>query len=284
MEPSESAALRASQREAWSSVAAGWRKWWRVFEAGAQPLSDRLVELARVEPGSRVLDVATGIGEPAATAARRAGPSGSVLAFDLAPAMIALARERIAAAGLANVELCEADAPSPDLEPASFDAALSRWGLMLLPEPERALDAIRAASKPGARLAAAVWSTADRVPFIAIPYETTQRELDLPPAPPDAPGPTRYGRPGGLEALFAAAGFRDVRAERFDVAIEFASPAEYVAFLKDVSGGIKSSLADRPPDVVARVWSAIADASREHARAGGRIRFENESRIVVGVR
>src|SRR5690242_4514993 len=86
--------FKSEQREAWSDVAPGWRKQWRVFEANAQRLSDRLVELARVGPGSRVLDVATGIGEPALTAARRVGPKGRVVATDLAPGMIAIVAER----------------------------------------------------------------------------------------------------------------------------------------------------------------------------------------------
>src|SRR5271166_3380951 len=94
----DDAAVKAEQREQWSNVAEGWQRRWAAFEHGAQPLSDRMMELAHVVVGQRVLDVATGIGEPAMTAARCVGPTGSVTAIDQAPQMLAVARQRFRAA------------------------------------------------------------------------------------------------------------------------------------------------------------------------------------------
>src|SRR5689334_12609359 len=102
--PLDPVAFKAEQRETWASVAPAWKKWWSVIEAGAQSVNEKLVDLARIEPGARVLDVATGLGEPALTAARRAGPRGNVLGVDLSAAMLELARERARAAGIAHVE------------------------------------------------------------------------------------------------------------------------------------------------------------------------------------
>jgi ubiquinone/menaquinone biosynthesis C-methylase UbiE len=116
--------FKSAQRDVWSEVAEGWLRWWRIFEAGARPLSERMVELARVGAGTRVLDVATGIGEPALTAARR---GALVLGTDLAPRMVAIAVERARAAGLGNASFRELDAERLELPEASFDAALSRW-------------------------------------------------------------------------------------------------------------------------------------------------------------
>ncbi len=96
------AQYRAAQRQEWDTVAAGWRKWWQVFERGAQHLSDRMVEVAGVQPGHRALDIATGIGEPAVTVARRVGPSGHVVATDNSPGMLDIARERAASSGCTN--------------------------------------------------------------------------------------------------------------------------------------------------------------------------------------
>src|SRR5215831_3538513 len=132
-------AFKAEQSTQWSAVAQGWRRRWTTFEQGAQPLSDRLVELARIAPEQRVLDVATGIGEPALTAARRVGPAGSVMAIDQAPQMLAVARERIEAAGVENIEFVEGDAETLVFEPASFDAVVSRWGMLFFQDPVGAL-------------------------------------------------------------------------------------------------------------------------------------------------
>src|SRR6266550_1043205 len=92
--------FRAGQRQQWNSAATGWRKWSELIDGAASGISERLVELAGVEPGSRVLDVAAGYGEPSLTAARRAGPEGKVVATDISAEMLAYGRERAAAAGL----------------------------------------------------------------------------------------------------------------------------------------------------------------------------------------
>ncbi|HZT34923.1 MAG TPA: methyltransferase domain-containing protein, partial [Nitrososphaera sp.] len=85
--------FKAAQKSGWDTVAQGWKRWWSVFEQGGQILSDRLVELAKAKPGDRVLDIATGIGEPAITAAKKMQNKGQVTAFDLSPAMLAIAKE-----------------------------------------------------------------------------------------------------------------------------------------------------------------------------------------------
>ena len=72
--------LKESQRQSWNSVSEGWQIWWKTFENGAYNISNRLVELANIKPGDKVLDIATGIGEPAITAAKRVGSNGHVLA------------------------------------------------------------------------------------------------------------------------------------------------------------------------------------------------------------
>lgn len=276
--------FRDSQRLLWGSVALGWRKWWPIIEAGADDLNQRLVELARVRAGDRVLDVATGIGEPALTAARRVGAEGRVLATDLAPLMLEMARERAAQAGLRNVEFREADVHTLDVGPASFDAALCRWGLMLFLDPSAAAIRIRSALRPGARFAAAVWGEAADVPFLALPMQVARRELDLAPPPADQPGPMRLGRRGALEDVLTGAGFVDVTGEERDVAMSFASAGEYVNYLQDMSSSMKKELEARPPADRDRVWRAVERDVKRHSDADGRVRFVNKVRIAVGVR
>ena len=99
-----------------------------------------------MQSGSRVLDVAAGYGEPALTAARYVGPEGRVVATDISAEMLAFGRERATAAGLGNVEFMESDASSLDLPRASFDAAVSRWGIIFEPDAEAAGGRIRASS------------------------------------------------------------------------------------------------------------------------------------------
>jgi ubiquinone/menaquinone biosynthesis C-methylase UbiE len=126
--------FKTDQRQGWNSVAQGWKEWWQPIERGSQKLSRRLVELAEIKPGQRVLDIATGIGEPAMTAAKVVGTGGRVLATDISEQMLAVAKQRSTSLGLRNIiEFRESDAENLDLLNSSFDAALCRWGLMLMP-------------------------------------------------------------------------------------------------------------------------------------------------------
>src|SRR5207253_5051384 len=140
--------FRDGQRQQWKKGAEGWRKRSNFIDAATAPVSKRMVELARVEPGSRVLDVAAGYGEPSLTAARVAGPEGRVVATDISPEMLAFGRERAAAAGLENVEFLESDAASLDFQDDSFDAAVSRWGIIFEPDGEAAAARVRGFLKP----------------------------------------------------------------------------------------------------------------------------------------
>src|SRR5947208_8857552 len=169
--------FRDGQRQQWKKGAEGWRKRSDFIDAATAPVSKRMVELARVEPGSRVLDVAAGYGEPSLTAARAAGPEGSVTATDLSADMIAFGRERAVAAGLGNIEFVESDAASLEFGEKRFDAALSRWGLIFEPDGEAATARIRTFLETGARIAISSWEPPDRVPFLAIPMRTAMERL-----------------------------------------------------------------------------------------------------------
>ncbi len=275
---------KAQQREGWSAAAAGWKRWWHVLEGGAQPVSDRLVEQAALTPGHKVLDVATGIGEPAITAARRVQPGGRVVALDLAPGMLAIARERAAALGLDNVAFYEGDAESLDLEERDFDAALSRWGLMFLPELERALRGIGERLKPGGRLAAAVWGPPEEVPLLSIAMRAVMETLALPPPPPETPGPFRLADPEVLKRAFETAGFADVTIEPLTVTFEFDSPEAYVRFQQEVSTPVRTVVEEQPPERQEAVWEAMRTALGPYTTPEGRVRLPNVTLCAVARR
>jgi ubiquinone/menaquinone biosynthesis C-methylase UbiE len=123
--------IQRAERQSWDSVANNWKKWWKTIERGAEKVSRRLIELAEIKPGSRVLDIATGIGEPAITAANQIGNNGHILATDISPQMLSVAKQRAISLGLQNViEFKEGDTETIDLPSSTFDAVLCRWGLM----------------------------------------------------------------------------------------------------------------------------------------------------------
>jgi ubiquinone/menaquinone biosynthesis C-methylase UbiE len=142
--------FKIEQRQRWNSIAAGWKEWWQTIEITAQKVNDELIEIAEIKPGQKVLDIATGIGEPAVTAARKlvglSSPvnkindnekkknTGHVLATDISSEMLTIAKQRAAALGLQDViEFREADAEMLELPNSSFDVVLCRWELMFMP-------------------------------------------------------------------------------------------------------------------------------------------------------
>ena len=191
-----------------------------------QPITERMLDLAGVGLGHRVLDVAAGTGEQTLMAARRVGANGFVLATDIAGRMLAYLDEAARSEGLANVRTRLMDARALDLEPEFFDAAICRLALMLIPERDKALAAIHRALKPGARFAAVVLSTAERLPHIGEPLAIARRRAGLAPAPFEDPGMFALGDPAVLRAVFERAGFREVTVETMASTRWFASLAE----------------------------------------------------------
>jgi enediyne biosynthesis protein CalE5 len=200
--PFDPARFKAGQRREWDTAAPGLKSWGQFAEPAFQPVSERMMELADIQPGQRVLDVATGIGEPAIKAAHRVGPSGHVTATDLSPQMLALARERVADLGLPPIDFREMDAETLELPEQSFDIVLCRFGLMYMPSPGTALERMHQLLAAGGRLVVAVWGPPQKVPFARWPMEVAMRVLQVPAPPPQMPGPFSLADSRRLELSF----------------------------------------------------------------------------------
>jgi SAM-dependent methyltransferase len=274
--------FRDGQKQQWDSAATGWRKWSELIDRSAGAISERLVELAGVEPGSRVLDVAAGYGEPSLTAAKAAGPEGSVVASDISAEMLAYGRERAKAAGLDNVEFLEADASALDLPHESFDAAVSRWGIIFEPDGEAAAEKVRGFLKPGARMAISSWGTPEEVPFLAIPMQTTMKKLGVPPPPPGTPGPLSRPTHEAIGGLLEGGGFSDVQVEDAEVTFEWDSPEDFTSFVKEIAPPIIAMIEPHPEDVQKEAWDAITEAVRDAIGGDGPVSFSNRVLLASG--
>jgi len=267
--------FRAGQRRDWGSAAKGWHDWQELIVSGTAGVSKRLVEIAGIKAGDRVLDVAAGSGEPALTAAQVVGPEGEIVATDISPEMLSYAGERAAAARIDNIDFIEADASSLDFPPASFDAALSRWGIIFEPEAEAAAGRIRGFLKPGGRMAISSWGPPERVPMLAVPMRTVMTQLNVPPPPPGTPGPLSRPTSDAIAGLLEGGGFSDIQVEQLEVELEWDSPEEFARFAREIAPPITALLANHPPDVREATWAAVAEAVRPHADANGRVRLAN---------
>lgn len=264
--PTTAAEIRQAQRESWDTAAAGWWRWWPTMEAGSDQLNRRLLAMAGLDEGMRVLDIATGIGEPALSAATIVGPTGSVVATDVSEAMLDIARQRVADAGVANIELVCADEQLVGID-GPFDAVLSRWGVMFFGDVPGFLARTLELLRPGGRLALAVWASPDQVPM-ATAFFAAAQTLGLPSPPPDAPGPFRFADVDAFAATLADAGFVDVATDTATVRLEFDSAETFTRFTHDVAAPIRAWIAQQP-DRADEVWTAVTEATRSFEGADG---------------
>ncbi len=274
---------KAQQCRQWDSIAPGWKKWWKTFEQGAQHVNDRLIDLAGVQPGHRVLDIATGIGEPAITAACCIGSHGHVIATDQAPQMIAIARERALERGLQNIDFQIIDAEKINFPESSFDSILCRWGLMFLPDLETALTSTRRMLAPEGRFAAAVWDIPSRVPLISIGFGLVQKMFSLQPPPQGTP--TIFGlAENALERTMTKTGFSGINTEKLTVTFEFSSNDNFIEYYKDTAAPIVALLSNKTAKEQDEFWQKLYEAAGQFRTADGCISIPNTAICAVGMK
>ena len=193
------------------------------------PATELLLDLAEVRTGSQVLDVAAGTGDQTLMAAQRVGPTGYVLATDISASMLKLAADAVREAGLTNVETRVMDAENLDLAADSFDAAICQLGLFLFSNPAKVLRAMRRVVRPGGKVAALVFSTAEKNPYQGITLGVARR-FGSAPLPLFSLGETDV-----LENTFGESGLRDVTVRALSINRHFSSTAETIRRLKETA-------------------------------------------------
>lgn len=238
-------------------AADGWWRWGPLFESALEPVNAALVELADLQPGQRVLNGATGCAEPAASAARRVGPAGSVVM---------------------------ADAEDPALTDASFDAALCRFGLSFVPNVAATLQRLAVLLVPDGRLAAAVWGPPARCPALSIPWATMCLFMEPPSLPPGAAGLFGLGGEGVIDDELNFVGFTDVRSRRLPVILGWESAEQFASFHQAVAVPIHGAGATVSSKRRDEMREALVGIARARAGPDGGLCLEAEVVVVVGRR
>src|SRR6266568_3960671 len=195
----------------WSGSAPFWEKHREIIRQMFAPITHALVEDGQIGSQHAVLDIATGPGEPALSVAALVGPEGKIFGIDPIPEMVAAARRAADRLGLSNAQFDVAFADHLPFPADTFDAVVSRFGVMFFPSPVDAVREMLRVLKPGATLALAVWHLAERNPFFYTLSRILERYVDSPPPEPDAPDAFRFASPGKLRAVLGEAGAMDPR-------------------------------------------------------------------------
>jgi ubiquinone/menaquinone biosynthesis C-methylase UbiE len=275
------AQYKSTTREQWDTAAEAWHRWGGLLGEWLGPSTETMFDMADIGPGSRVLDVAAGAGEQTMAAARRVGPDGYVLATDLSAGILDFAAALAQEQGHAQVATQVLDGEALDtLEAGSFDAVVSRVGMIYFPDQQKALAGMKHALRPGGKVAAMVYSTAERNGFFSLPVSIIRRRAQLGPPLPGQPGPFSLGGDGVLAAALEQAGFRDVQSVTIDAPLRVSDAAECLAFEKESFGALHQMLGGLSDQEKAEAWAEIEETLRQFEGPAG---FEGPCEMIVAV-
>ncbi len=262
----------ADSRAAWNEAAERYDK---LASALFAPTAEEFVAFAGLKKKWRVLDVACGSGLASRAAAARIDEKGSVLAVDLAPAMLALAKRVPPARRAAPIEYAEMDVHALPLEDDSVDAAISQLGLMLFSRPDKALAEMTRVTKPGGVVACLVQGRREKMLFTSLVlHAIVEYEPDLR-APQGAPTLYTFGPDGALDAAFVRAGLVELSTKRLSGTFRFSSPEEYWTTMTEGSGRTGAMLASL--DDAGRAWvkkTVLRRAAKNKSGSGIAIPYE----------
>jgi SAM-dependent methyltransferase len=272
---------RADSRAAWERASEGWGKRADRIRDWGMPVSVAMVDALALQPGQTVLELAAGPGDTGFLAAELIQPGGTLICSDGAEAMLDVARARADARGLRNVEFRQLELEWIDLETASVDGVLCRWGIMLIVDPETAAREIRRVLGTGKRAAFAVWDDPERNPWATIPGRTLIAHGHSVPPDPNAPGMFTLAPPGRLDDLLGDAGFTEVVVKPVELSRRYPQPTAFLAETLDMSqmfGAVYRQLAN---DQQAAVAEDVIDALGPYTSADGTVTIPGSSLVAV---
>lgn len=258
-DPAKVERFREKLREEWTDeqTVGAWRKWNDRMAEFTREATAAVLEAAHLRPGMQVLDLASGVGDPALSIAQAVGPSGHVTATDLGPGMIAFAEELAKKKGLRNIEFRVADVEALPFPDGSFDVVSCRFGVMFFPEQVKAFRECRRVLQPGGRVAFVVWGKREQ-PFLGTTVGVLMRYVEAPPPDPDAPHAFMFGERGLLRRRLEEAGFSDVREEVRTVTGRWkGTPEEYWQQFTEVAAPFRPLVAKLTPETRAKAEAEI---------------------------
>jgi SAM-dependent methyltransferase len=273
----------ADIRTQWEGAALGWARWEATIDTWMEPATAAMLDMAGVNVGARMLDLASGAGSQTLHAAQRVGAKGHVVASDIAETMLHHVLENARAAGLTNVKTLAGAAEDLDLPAESFDAAICRLGLMLFSDPAKALLVVRRTLRSGGKVAMVVFTTPAANPFMAKPMQILLRHAGKTPPAPGQPGIFSLGAPGIIERFLADNGFVGIEQRTLALALRMPSAAQALAMMQEAFGAYRAVVSDSPEAVRVAAWAEVAETLKVFETATGFV-APAEVLVVAGVK
>lgn len=275
----DSKKFKESTRDQWQTAAPAWHRWGPVLNAWLGPATELMLDMANVEEGDHVLDVAAGTGQQSLAAARRVNAGGKVLATDISQNILEFAAETAKKAGLSNIETRVLDGEHiSDLPEKSFNSVISRVGLIYFPDKRKALAGIHQVLKPGGKFSTITYSTPEKNEFFSVPVSIIRCRAKLPPPLPGQPGPFSLGSRGIIEAEFEKAGFKNIEVRIQPAPLRLSSAAECVRFEQESFGALHQMLSSLSEQECKETWQEIEETLKKFETSG---KFTGPCELVI---
>jgi SAM-dependent methyltransferase len=272
-------AHREASLAGWEAAASGWARRQEDIRSMSAPVSHWMVQAIDPQPGHKVLELASGMGETGMLAAELVQPGGGVIISDQAAAMLEGARARAAELGLENIEFKVLNAEWIDLPLASVDGVLCRWGYMLMADPATALADARRVLRPSGRIALAVWDEVRANPWAALPgLELRERGLGGSPEPA-APGPFTLGSRDRVAGLLEQAGFTEIDVDALDVPRSHHDFGELWELTLDMSPSFHDTVMERPDGEIEQIRASLAERFAPFTASDGSMRIPGRTLV-----
>lgn len=274
---------KATIQTQWENAAPGWAKWESTTAAWAEPATQAMLELAGVASGARVLDIACGAGSQTLSAARKVGANGHVIASDISETMLRHVQENVRRAGIQNVSILRGAADEFLAPSESVDAVICRLGLMLFPDPKKALKCLYDALRPGGKAAVVVFTTPAANPHRAKAMQILLRHSGKPPPATNQPGMYALGGPGTMEGMYKECGFVDVVSRVIKIPMVMQSAVDALQMMQDAYGAYRTVLQDCSEDVQKAAWTEVAEMLKTF-EADGKFVVPSELLVAAGTK
>lgn len=268
---------RARLIKGWNRAAEGWARQQLAFDRVAAPVAQRMVDLAELQPGERVLELASGLGDTGLVAAAKVGETGSVVLSDAAPKMLDRLRERTR--GVENVEVKELFMEGLKFDTACVDAVLCRWGYMLLLDPLAALQETRRVLAPGGRVVLSAWTAHTENPWTGATLPALRDRGLI--GDPEREGPHMFAwrDPQTISTALDDAGFFDAVVEQVDVLFEFGGFDDWWDARLDLSPDLTKAISSLSPEERDELTDELEAELRPFTQGDGSLRLPGRTHV-----
>ncbi len=272
--------IREQQKASWNKFSSGWKKWDDLTMEFIQPMGDEIIRQLNPKDGDRVLDLASGTGEPGLTIASMLN-RGKVMLTDLSDDMLKIAREHAANRGIDNVEFKVCDVCELPFDDNTFDAISCRFGFMFFPDMLLAAQEMVRVLKPGGRIATAVWNVPEKNFWVTAIGETINRKMQLNAPSPGAPGMFRCSKSGLLMDILQQAGFKNTSEKEVVGKLQCGTAEVYWSMMTEVAAPFVAALSKADEAMQQKIKDEVLDMVNKKY-PDGNITMDSSALVIFG--